>query len=433
MIISQIQEKVKRTVKKVVAEIGDEISKPQGKFVLEFVSGVLLTGGLNVTEIAKALKEKTQVKHTLKRLLRMSDQESLLAIANKMSLRDAAGKITDNTVLALDGGDIAHQYGKAFEKSSYVKDGSSGKICKGYNLNQISGYNEKSHETIPILLEIYSTVEKGFKSANEKTLKLIDRLVKEIGTKGLWVLDRGYDSEIIFKHLIKLGLAFVIRMTKLRNIIFRGKAVNIKEAAQKINRRHKYGNHGRYGSEKVLLKLSKGEHRMTLISYKDKRNKEIMFLLTVGWIKSSKEIKRRIRGYFRRWGVEECYRFEKQGFGIEKLTVRKYSRIKTLLGVSLLSWIVLIKIGDNGKLRESVIKKARMEKAKLKDRPRFIYYRLLKGIKETFAGIRELFRIRVSRKEQQKKLKKIANQLPPLLKTMFAPHDLLSDLILGVA
>ena len=433
MIISQIQEKVKKTVKKVVTEIGDEVSKPQGKFIMEIVSGILITGGLNLTEIAKALKEKTQVKHTLKRLLRMSDQASLLATANKLSMREATKRITTQTVLALDGGEITHQYDKTFENSSYVKDGSSGKICKGYNLNQISGYNEKSHETFPILLEMYSVLEKGFKSANEKTLKLIDRVVEEIGTKGLWVLDRGYDSEIIFKHMLKLGLVFVIRMTKLRNIMFRGKLVNIKAAAQKINRRHKYGKYGRFGSEKVLLKLGKTEYRMTLISYKDKRNKEIMFLLTGGWIKSSKEIKRRIRGYYRRWGVEECYRFEKQGFGIEKSTVRQYSRIKTLLGVSLLSWIVLIRINDNGKLRESVIKKARMEKAKLKDRPKFIYYRLLKGIKETFAGIRELFRIRVNLKEQQKKLKKMANQLPPLLKVMLESRDLLSDLLLGVA
>ena len=70
-----------------------------------------------------------------------------------------------------------------------------------------------------------------------------------------------------------------------------------------------------------------------------------------GWITKSKELARRIRGYFRRWGVEECYRFEKQGFGIEKSKTRNYNRIQTLLGLTILSWLVLIKINEHACLR----------------------------------------------------------------------------------
>jgi hypothetical protein len=33
--------------------------------------------------------------------------------------------------------------------------------------------------------------------------------------------------------------------------------------------------------------------------------------LANGWIKSTRELKRRISGYFRRWSIEESYRFEK--------------------------------------------------------------------------------------------------------------------------
>ena len=164
-------------------------------------------------------------------------------------------------------------------------------------------------------------------------------------------------------------------------------SVNIKKASKKINRRVTFNRNGRFGSEKVILKLREREYKMTLISFKDNRNKEIMIFLTSGWIKSTKELRRRIRGYFKRWGVEECYRFEKQGFGIEKSTVRKYSRIKTLLGLSLMSWLILIKIKEDGQLKEAVLKEARMEKDKLKDRPKFIYYRLLTGINEMFSGM----------------------------------------------
>lgn len=118
------------------------------------------------------------------------------------------------------------------------------------------------------------------------------------------------------------------------------------------------------------------------IIHKDKRNKEPILFLTEGWLKQTKELKRRIRGYFRRWGVEECYRFEKQGFEIEKSRTRNYERIKALLGLTIISWLILIKVNESPRLREMVLTEARMEKDKPKDRPKFIYYRLLRGIQK---------------------------------------------------
>ena len=433
MIISESREKVKKKVRNFTLMFEDYLSKPQGKFILEMVMGMLMTGSTNLTKISKSLKEKTKTKHTLKRLLRMSDQEKLLKLANARSLDEAVPKITDRTVLALDGGDITHQYGDKFEKCSFVKDGSSGEIRRGYPLNQISGYNGRRRETFPILLDIYSTVEKWFKSANEKTIELVNRLVERIGTKGLWVVDRGYDSNIILRHFLCKGLNFIVRMKVSRNIIIDGHSLNIQKAAKRINRRVKYSKVSRFGSKKVILRIDNQEHKLTLISYKDKRNKKIMIFLTSGWIKSTTELKRRIAGYFRRWGVEESYRFEKQGFGIEKSTVRKYSRIKTLLGLSLISWLVLIKIDEDGRLKEAVLNEAKMEKEKVKDRPKFIYYRLLSGIKEMFSGIRELFSIRLKKRKRKQLLKKIQNELPPLLRKMNTPEEWLPNWMLEVA
>jgi hypothetical protein len=137
--------------------------------------------------------------------------------------------------------------------------------------------------------------------------------------------------------------------------------------------------------------------------------------LANGWIKSTKEHKRRIRGYFRRWSVEESYRFEKQGFGIEKATVRKYGKIKALLGLTIMSWLVLVKVNETPKLREVVLNKAKMEKTKRKHRPKFIYYRLLKGVQNLFEGIDELFRFRLKRRNKDKIRKQflIKNSLFP--------------------
>lgn len=433
MIISESREKVKKMVRNFTVKLKKDLTRPQGKFVMEMLMGMLMTGSSNLTWISRSLKEKSKTKHTLKRLLRMSDHEELLDIANEQSLNEAVVKITDRTVIALDGGDIVHQYGTKFEKSALVKDGSSGQIRIGYPLNQISGYNARSKETFPLLLDIYSTLDKWFKSANCRTIALVNRLVERIGVKGIWVVDRGYDSGIILKHFLDKGLRFIVRMKKNRNIIVNEESHNIKKVARKINRRVKYSKNSRFGSRKVILRLKGISYKMTLISYKDKRNKDLMMFLTCGWIKSTQELKRRIWSYFRRWGVEESYRFEKQGFGIEQSTIRNYSRIKTMMGLTLMSWIILIRINEDGRLRESVLKEAKMEKEKLKDRPKFIYYRLLIGLKEVFSGIRELFNIRISRRKGERLKKKNQNELPPLLKRMIAPEEWLPDWMMGAA
>ncbi len=418
MIIAQNRKKVKQKALSLIHKLKSDLTKPLMKFILEMSMGILMTGTCNINLIAGVLQEKLEVKHTLKRLQRMLLNSKVLSLANKLSVRECKQKISEKTVLALDTGDISHQYGEKFEKSATVKDGSSGELRKGYWLNQISGYNPDTRETFPILLKIYSTLESGFKSANNESFKILDELLAQIGKLGLWVIDRGYDGSEIIRYFLNKGLDFMLRMNKSRNIIYRGKKKNIYECALDINRRTKFSNNARFGSRKVKIEIARKEYEVTLICYKDKRNKEPMLFLTNGWIKSTRELKRRIKGYFRRWGVEDCYRFEKQGFGIEKSKTRNYERIKTLLGLTIISWMILIKINEQPQIKEAVLKEARMEKNRLKDRPKFIYYRLIRGIQRMFSGIKMLFLFRLKKKDREKLKENIITDFPLFSKKM---------------
>jgi len=415
MIIPENREKVKKKAQRLISKLSPKITKPEFKFILEMVLGQVTTGSSNLSEIARVLGEKTAVRHTLKRLRRMLQHCHILEYCNELCLKEMSSKVTSETILALDGGDITHQYGEKFELQSYVHDGSKGKkkIAPGYWLNQVSGFNPSKAETFPVQLDVYSALEKDFKSANSESLKLVKKIVDQVGDEGLWVMDRGYDSGIILKYFFSRGLNFVTRMKSNRNLVVNGKSINIKVAAGMVNRRIKYNNNCRFGSLKAFININKQHYEVTLVCFKDKRNKEPMLLLCNGWIKSGKELKRRIRGYFHRWGVEESYRFEKQGFGIERCTLRKFSRIRTMIGISVLSWLLLIKINQAPKLREVVLKKARMEKDKTKNQPKFIYYRLIKGVQHLFAGVKELFRFRWKREKKLKYIKEISAQ--PLL------------------
>ena len=414
--IAQNQQKVKKEITRIVQKAGKSLSVPERKFVLEMMTGMLATGQTNLTRIAAVLKEGIAVKNTLKRLQRMLGHERILGIANHLSLQAATSKVTDETVLALDDGDMAHPYGRAFECQSHVYDGSAKDTKPGYNLNQVSGYNQSSGETFPILLDMFSMRESGFGSKTGEALEMIRQVKERVGRKGLWVADREYDNGRVLACFLQEELTFMVRMKEVRDIWVKGRRRNIREVAEGVNRRVKFSSYARFGSVKATLRVIDREYQVTLVSYKDRRNKDSVIWITSGWMKSTIELKRRIRGYFKRWGVEECYRFEKQGFGIEKATVRRYGSIKTLLGLSLLSWLALIRINENPSLKAEVQKAARMEKNKKKHQPKFVYYRLLQGVKNLFAGVKRMFLFRWKRKARKALLKTIPPMLPFLAK-----------------
>lgn len=425
MIISEIREKVKKNVENLINRRDVIIPKPQKKFILEMVMGMLCSGSSNVTEIARHLHEETDLKHVLKRLGRMLLSDSLLSVSNTICLEESSKKVGSETILALDGGDISHQYGEKFEHLGKVRDGSAkDNLAKGYWLNQVCGYNPSTRETFPLSLDIYSTLEAGFKSANVECLSLVSQVVDRVGSMGLWVMDRGYDNGIILDSFLKRDLDFMVRMNTNRDLIFKEKSVNIQLLGNSINRRYKYNDNCRFGRLHVTLKINRKAYPVTLVCFKDKRNREPILWLCNGWIKNTKELKRRIRGYFHRWSVEESYRFEKQGFGIEKCKLLKFKRIKTMLGMTLLSWLVLARINGQNRLKEGVLIHAKMEKMRLKDRPKFNYYRLLRGIKKVFSGITELFRFRWKRKKKLEYLKTISQQKGLFSNLMMKPLGL---------
>ncbi len=367
---------------------------------------MLLTGSCSLNEIARRQGEETKLKHTLKRFYNMLRHgDKVLDYCNRVCLEEMKPYLNDRTVLALDGGDIVHVYGRKFENIATVRDGSKKELRPGYWLNQVSGYDPISKESFPLLLDIYSTKEKGFISANDESIAMIKRVREVSAAKVLWVLDRGYDGEPILKYLLSTQENFMLRMTDKRNLLFKGKAVNIEALAKGINRRNKYGEHARFGSMKVKIKLGYWEHEVTLVAFKNKNSQEPIIFLTNGWIKSSKELKRRISGYFYRWGVEESYRFEKQSFGLEKSTVRNYDRTKSLIGLSLFAWLLLVKAKQDGKVNQVLLKQAKPEKTQKKKQPKFIYYRLLKGMQNLFSSASRLFLFREKRRNKTKRSK----------------------------
>jgi len=382
--ISETVENVKGKIRKIVHDLNEHISKPQQKYLLEIIPGCFATGSLNLTAISGYLSEKTKVKHTLKRLQRNTENySSLLKISNLYNIHSCYEEtIKDERVLiSVDEGDLVHDYGKSFELISKVRDGSSKKkrINNGYFLNHAVCYSLSSKRVLPLYLDIYSSISPDFKSANNETIKLLATIEKKFKDKGIFVMDRGYDAGVILEYLYEKDLSFIIRSVGNRHVTYRGNNVLVSKLCKSvINKRYKKHSFS-YGYAKCYYK----GHPITVISAKGAEKDNYVYLLCEGHIKKSKEAFFRVKSYFKRWKIEESFRFMKQQLGIERCLVRKFKSIKTMLGIVSFCWNLLSRIESDRLLAGELERMSRREKYNTKNKTvcKFMHYRISDGIR----------------------------------------------------
>ncbi|MDR0453729.1 MAG: hypothetical protein LBH05_02825, partial [Deferribacteraceae bacterium] len=244
--------------------------------MLEMITGMLATQSSNLTEIARSLKEDTGIKHISKRIHRhISTSSNILDISNTYTSHCCKSAINEETLICLDAGDITYSKAKGYEFMSMVHDGSSGKIRLGYPLNLLVCRNGKS-APFPVLLEVFNRRE-NYMSDNKETLSIIERFMEVHGSKGVWTLDRGYDSRLIMEFILERGGNFNIRQKGNRHLTAYGCSQSAHSIATGITRRYRYSE-GSFGYKKCYL----GDNAVTLIYYK--RGKVDLILLSSGHI-----------------------------------------------------------------------------------------------------------------------------------------------------
>jgi hypothetical protein len=100
------------------------------RFVLnlcEWFPGHVSSGGQN---IARALAETIPLIKTENRLCRNLARVDLTDRINRLRMWEGAGAVQDDTVLALDLGDLSKRYAKAMENLATVRDGSTGALAR---------------------------------------------------------------------------------------------------------------------------------------------------------------------------------------------------------------------------------------------------------------------------------------------------------------
>jgi len=77
--------------------------------------------------------------------------------------------------------------------------------------------------------------EVGTQSENSKILQKIFTVIKHVGEKLTWVIDRGGDRTKLIVPLLRKRLNFIIRSLGKRNLIYREKVRNMKWISRKVS------------------------------------------------------------------------------------------------------------------------------------------------------------------------------------------------------
>ena len=400
---SKLSWKIKSQISRFASRLTDGWDKVKHRFIQEMLYGIQASKDVKISNIARVLNEPIKLIKTENRLCRNLAEEDFTDRVNNSLCWEGAGAVDEETVLAIDLGDIRKNYSKKMENLAKVRDGSTGEIVEGYSLCSVVAAHPYGEKIVPLYGELYSYCAEDFVSENAQILKAIKTVSAATGKRGIFAIDRGGDRRAILYPLLDAGLLFVIRQDGDRYITMPGgKICSVSEAARwcknqferdvEVEREgYREVRHLKLGSLEVRIS-ERGEKRLWLVVIRGFGKEPIMLLTNVApepgkqhavWISDV---------YLTRWKCEEAYRFIKQSYNLEDVRVRSYVALRnTYALVHAVFYFVSVVIGTRAKL--SLIFKRVCEKAKrFFEIASFFQYAVSDGIQRVLFAARTVFR-----------------------------------------
>jgi len=356
--------KIKAQLSKFSGIISKGYSVPKRRLIKEILYGIQATKDVKLSNISRSLNEEQSLIKTEDRLSRNLDDVDLTEGINHEICRLGGSKVLEDMVIALDPGDIRKRYAQKMEYLCGIRDGSENEVGNGYWLCKCVAADIEHTRVIPLYCEAYSQEAEGFLSENDQLFRVIDTVGRSVGTRGIWAMDRGGDRNKILDKFLdpKNPKRFVIRLTKKRDVVHRGRKKNCLDLARSL----------RCDFEATLITYEEGREKIKTVRYtavpvKLPKKPERLFLVVVKgfgekpmMLLTSCDIRLRVKEsiwriveiYLTRWKCDESFRYIKQSYNLEDLRVRSYTAIRNLVAlVHAVSYFASVYLGQNLKLK----------------------------------------------------------------------------------
>jgi hypothetical protein len=390
---SMIATRLREQVMKFSGEVSAGLGKVPQRFVAEMLYGIQASQSVVLTEIARTLEEPISIKKTEERLSRNLQRKELEKSVQEAVTRRAAERVGEDTLLIIDPSDLSKKYAKKMEYLATVRDGSEGELANGYWTLHVIGTELESPEMLPLYQRLYSAEAPHFISENDEILRAIDAVTAWMGSKGLWIMDRGGDRINLFEPVLDRKLKFLFRLVGNRDLLCGKQKVLAEQLA--ISCPCPYS--------ETIVKEDKGREKTYTLSFGFRRVRlpgraEQLYLLVIKGLGeqptmlltnkplrwSRKVLWRLVRAYLRRWSIEETIRFVKQSYDLENVRVLNYPGLQNLLPLLLaVMYFAAVVLDTREKLKVMagyVLKAAK----RVFGIPDFKYYALADGLRGLF-------------------------------------------------
>lgn len=384
---SKYVKKMQVKFSKKINKYSEGLTKPESKALKDITKGILSSGTLIVRQIAQSLHEKIKLDKVCERLYRNLKNEKLTDIVSENILKNNSSKATLDTYFLIDESDIIKPESNKLEGLARVRDGSTGKLEKGYHLLNITSIisNGSNYSILPIYSNLYSNKMEQDSSRNMLHDILIDITIHSCN-KGIYVFDRGFDGRILFNFLSDNDNSYIIRSTNKRDLIVDGQELKFTKVSRNIERKYDY-----ITDKNKLLKCGVLKVKIRLNPHKVKNPDTVETNLVVArygkkggffylfcnfkdkTLTDYEIITKALKGYDYRWKIEEYHRHLKLEFNWEKMQLMSYVGLRNLNTIFLIAIdIIYSSIKYTEELLNIYPEYGKIKKKTLK----FVYYRL---------------------------------------------------------
>jgi uncharacterized protein YifE (UPF0438 family) len=407
---NSIGHNLKRQIKRYIEKKMQDFAKSKGRFLFDMIFGIVKSGDCKISNIGRALNEKKDLCHTIKRLYNnVNNYDYCSEIEN--ALISSYQEFSSSTILSLDFSDITKPYAQKMENLSTVRDGDKGTLGNGYNQVVVTA-TELGEENPSILANsLFSKKANPGVTSTDAALDILKKVTNFYGNKGIHTQDRYFDNKHFYRYFIANDQSFVTRAKvnrKLLKVNSSGRVlpekVSILTLAKNCRTPHKYvtkiwengkwqeRKQVRIGSRKVFLPCI--NLIVTMVVIKGFGTKPMMLLTNIDVNpRNESNVLKIYRIYRARWKCEEWIRYIKTEYNLEDIRALNWVSIKNIVSfVNFAVTFIVRRLGYSPQLRIAREKLKRISKPIYFEKAKMTLYMLSSGIKEALKDISAEFR-----------------------------------------